>query len=162
MKIGIFGGSFNPPHKGHRKALEAFIKTLSLDKVYVIPTFLSPHKSAPALTASFEDRMKMSALAFSDTEGAEVIISDLERRIFDITGEKSYTYLTIEKIKKESSKLFLFVGSDMFFTLDSWARADYVFENVTVAVMSREGDENKVAEYKLKYEKERGAKACRK
>ena len=155
MNIGIFGGSFNPPHKGHEEALKAFIKTCGLDKVYVIPSFVSPHKNAPEFSASFEDRMEMCTLAFENSE-AELIFSDVERELFDITGKKSYTVNTLERLSLENP--YLFVGSDMFFTLDSWFNAEYIFKNVTIAVMSREDCGDKINEFKGKYEEEHSAK----
>lgn len=151
MNVGIFGGAFNPPHIGHRRALESFIKELSLDKVYIIPSFLSPHKDTPELSASFEDRLKMCSLAFSDVS-AEVILSDVERRLYDLTGKKSYTANTVAVLNE--NRPFLFVGSDMFFTLDSWQNALGLFKNVRFAVMSREDDGEKVAFFKEKFEKD--------
>ncbi|MBQ5746398.1 MAG: nicotinate-nicotinamide nucleotide adenylyltransferase, partial [Clostridia bacterium] len=142
MSIGIFGGAFNPPHLGHRRALESFIAKLSLDKVYIIPSFLSPHKEIPESSASFEDRLEMCRLAFSGVS-AEVVFSDIERRLYDKTGKKSYTSGTVKAL--DEKKPFLFVGSDMFFTLESWNEADFLFKSVRFAVMSREDDREKVA-----------------
>ncbi|MBQ7897474.1 MAG: nicotinate (nicotinamide) nucleotide adenylyltransferase [Clostridia bacterium] len=155
MKTGIFGGSFNPPHSGHRLALDKFIEKLGLEKVYVIPSFVSPHKDTPELSASFEDRLEMCRLAFSGCD-AEIVFSDIERRLFEVTGKKSYTANTLEALNEKSP--YLFVGSDMFFTLDSWHRAEYLFENTVIAVMSRENDGDKVLAFKEKYERENGAR----
>ena len=132
MRTGIFGGSFNPPHKGHKEALRAFISTCALDRVYVIPSFVSPHKSAPEFSASFEDRIAMCALAFDDMS-CEVVFSDVERELFDLTGKKSYTVNTLEKLGLDHP--YLFVGSDMFFTLESWYISDLLFKGVTIGSM---------------------------
>lgn len=155
MNTGIFGGSFNPSHKGHRIALDAFIKEAKLDCVYIIPSFLSPHKETPENSASFEDRMEMCRLAFSGAD-CRVIFSDIEREIFDITGKKSYTVNTLERLNLDSP--YLFVGSDMFFTLDSWYNSDYLFKNTTIVAMSRDDDRDKILEFKEKYQKEQDAK----
>lgn len=155
MKTGIFGGSFNPPHSGHRLALDAFISELGLQRVYVIPSFLSPHKDTPELSASFEDRLEMCRLTFSDCK-AEIIFSDVERHLFEVTGKKSYTVNTLEALGEKEP--YLFVGSDMFFTLDSWYKSEYIFNNAVIAVMSREDDGDKVLEFKKKYEREHDAR----
>lgn len=155
MKTGIFGGSFNPPHEGHRLALDTFIDKLGLDCVYVIPSFVSPHKNTPELSASFEDRLEMCRLAFSDCR-AKIIFSDIEKRLFEVTGKKSYTANTLEALQEREP--YLFVGSDVFFTLDSWYKAEYIFKSTVIAVMSREDDGDKVLAFKEKYQREHGAK----
>ena len=67
MRIGIFGGTFNPPHKGHKRMALEMMKSASLDKILIIPTFTPPHKTAPEL-AGTEDRMKMCELLFGEEE----------------------------------------------------------------------------------------------
>ena len=91
MKIGLFGGTFNPVHSGHVNLVKNFKEKLNLDKVLVIPTATPPHKEAKEL-ASSEDRIEMCKLAFGDL--AEV--SDVEIR----RGGKSYTVETLEELKK--------------------------------------------------------------
>ena len=99
MKTGIFGGAFNPVHKGHTASLFAFIKSAAPQKVLVIPSYISPHKEAPKLTASFEHRCEMCALAFpKNVDGCEVIISDIEKTLFLENGDRSYTYKTVETL----------------------------------------------------------------
>ena len=63
MKIGIYGGTFNPPHLGHLTAAAAVIATLKLDKLLLIPTFIPPHKALPAGAASPAQRHDMAVLA---------------------------------------------------------------------------------------------------
>ena len=65
MRIGIFGGTFNPPHKGHKRMALEMMRAASLDKILIIPTFTPPHKTAPEL-AGTKDRMKMCELLFSE------------------------------------------------------------------------------------------------
>ena len=62
MKTGIYGGTFNPIHRGHLHLLKEFTQRLSLDRVLLIPTHVPPHKAAPDL-ASAKDRMEMCRLA---------------------------------------------------------------------------------------------------
>ena len=65
MRIGIFGGTFNPPHKGHKRMALEMMKAASLNKMLIIPTFTPPHKNATDL-ATGKDRMKMCELLFSE------------------------------------------------------------------------------------------------
>ncbi len=158
MKIGLFGGSFNPPHVGHKHALETFAKKLGFDCVLVIPSFISPHKDSPLFSASFEDRLEMCRLAFGDIQ-KNIIFSDVERRLFDRTGEKSYTYLTVDALKKEfCGDFYLFVGSDMFFTLPSWKGVEKLIQSVTVCAMKRSTSDTEMESTKERYEKDFGTK----
>ncbi len=157
MKIGIFGGSFNPIHKGHEIALEAFIRTVKPDRVYVIPTFLPPHKTIPGAWASFEDRINMLRLAVGDRK--EVVISDIEKRLFEENGEKSYTKITLEHLKNQcDGEYYLYVGTDMFTTLHQWRDPQYLFDNANIAVMSRDGKEEDIVKSKKELEKSFGAR----
>ena len=87
MRIGIFGGTFDPPHTGHKKYADELSDRLSLDKLIVIPTATPPHKDREVSSA--EDRMNMLRLLFRSSEGVEV--SDLEIS----RGGRSYTYETV-------------------------------------------------------------------
>ncbi len=144
MRTGIFGGTFNPPHKGHRTALEAFIKSASLEKVLVIPTYLPPHKSRPDKWADFEERLEMCALAFSDIETeCEIVFSDIEKKLFEKTGEKSYTHITLkELLENGEDEVYLFVGTDMFLTLDKWVNSAFILQNAHICVMARGSNED--------------------
>ncbi len=143
MRVGIFGGTFNPAHNGHRRALEAFIQAAALERVYVIPTYLPPHKEKADKWADFDDRLAMCSLAFSDIDTeCELIFSDIEKKLFEKSGEKSYTHLTVRALlEKGEENLFLFVGTDMFLTLHLWKKTEYILENAEIFVMAR-GDEN--------------------
>lgn len=140
MRAGIFGGTFNPPHLGHARALECFIEKAMLDKVYVIPTYLPPHKALPEKRAGFEDRLNMCSLAFSSLDKrCEIVFSDIEKRLFEKDGEKSYTWKTLELLKNDGEKnLCLYMGTDMFLTLDKWKRPDFILKTTEIWVMPRE------------------------
>ena len=115
MRIGIFGGAFNPVHNGHINLAKSYIESLSLDKLLVIPTANPPHKTALGL-ADKEDRLTMLSLAFSGVNKTE--ISDIEFRRTD----KSYTYETIKELRKLYScdDFFLIIGEDQFLSFDKW------------------------------------------
>jgi len=91
-KIGIFGGSFNPVHKGHILVAEKFIKELGLDLLYIIPNHISPFKDLE--NVSGEDRIEMLKIAFSGN--SKIAIGDMELK----RGGRSYTCDTVEEIKK--------------------------------------------------------------
>ena len=129
-RIGVFGGTFNPPHIGHSRLVEHIRQTVSLDRLLVIPTFLPPHKASTDL-ASGEDRLAMCRLAFPDW----CEVSDYEIR----RGGKSYTVDTLTALKEEypQDELVLLIGSDMMQTFDQWYRCEDILKLCTVCVTSR-------------------------
>ncbi|NMP37916.1 MAG: nicotinate (nicotinamide) nucleotide adenylyltransferase [Clostridiales bacterium] len=116
MKIGIFGGSFDPVHNGHVALAEHFYEQLRLDKIIVIPALVAPHKTQ-LRTADAADRLNMCRLAFAD-ERFE--ISDIEI----LRGGKSYTVDTLSYLheKYPDSELYLIIGADMLLYFDKWFR----------------------------------------
>ena len=86
-RIGIFGGTYNPPHLGHTQAADYARKALGLKKLYMIPSYISPHKEIPHGSPSPEQRLQMVSLAASQMD-AEVSDLELQR------GGASYTYQT--------------------------------------------------------------------
>lgn len=151
MRIGIYGGSFSPPHNGHIEAVKSFQSSIMLDKVLVMPTYIAPHKQNTATLAP-EHRLEMTRLAFKELEF--VTVSD-----YEITqGTVSYTANTLTHFAKDG-ELFFLCGSDMFLTLDKWYRPDVIFENATIVLASRDHalDEECLIK-KSQYEKEFGAR----
>lgn len=136
-RIGIYGGTFNPPHVGHIRAAQYALDTLELEKLLVIPTFVSPHKELPEGSASGQQRMEMLRLGFAQTKKAEV--SDLEL----LRGGTSYTYETVNRLKAQypNRELVLFMGTDMFLSLLKWRNPDIIIQNASLGVFYR-GDKN--------------------
>ncbi|MBE6636087.1 MAG: nicotinate (nicotinamide) nucleotide adenylyltransferase [Ruminococcaceae bacterium] len=132
-RIGIYGGTFSPPHIGHVRAAEVFLSEMSLDKLLVIPTFEPPHKDFHN-EASTAERLEMCRLAFSDIPNCE--ISDLEI----LRGGKSYTYLTLEALMGEGRELYMLVGTDMMLTLDEWKNPERIFAAASICYVRRETD----------------------
>lgn len=112
-RIAIYGGSFDPPHKGHKLLAENLMKICGADRVIIIPAFLSPFKETSS--ASSGDRLKMCSLAFPEDY---FTVSDIEIK----RGGKSYTVDTLRQIKAENpdARLFLFMGDDMLLSFDKW------------------------------------------
>lgn len=136
MKIGVFGGAFNPVHKGHIKLAISYINSLKLDKLIVIPTANPPHKSSKDLVDG-KDRLNMLNLAFKDVDKVE--ISDIE---FNRQG-KSYTFDTIAELKNiyKNAEFYLIIGEDQFMSFDKWYKYDEILKEVTLCTAARE--ENK-------------------
>ncbi len=130
-RIGIYGGTFNPPHNGHVLAARKFVSALLLDELYIIPTFIPPHKVEGDRVSPL-DRLKMCELAFKSVPKAKV--SDIEIK----RGGKSYTYLTLEELTAPDRELFFLCGTDMFLTLDEWRLPERIFELCTLVLSRRE------------------------
>ncbi|MBO4523691.1 MAG: nicotinate-nucleotide adenylyltransferase [Ruminococcus sp.] len=133
MRIGIYGGSFNPVHNGHIHLAETAVKEFSLDRLYFVPSKKSPHRSI-AEYAPDVDRLEMLRLAAKVND--RLFVSDYEIK----SDRVSYTIYTVEHFRKEfpEDELFLLVGSDMLLSFDTWHRFDEILSNVTLCVVSRE------------------------
>ena len=136
-RIGIYGGTFNPPHIGHMQAASQAINLLRLNKLLLIPDRIAPHKVLPEGSASAQQRLEMVTIAASGISNAYV--SDLEL----LREGPSYTYLTILELKQQypQAQLFLIMGSDMFLSFHSWRNPQIIMEHATLAVLCR-GDKN--------------------
>ncbi len=132
-RIGIYGGTFSPPHNGHVAAAKAFMEQMWLDFLFVIPAAVPPHKELDC-AVSAEDRFRMTQLAFAGTEG--VYVSDMELR----RGGKSYTVDTLRELSGEDKRLFLLCGTDMMLTLDEWHEAEEIFRLCYPVYVRREKD----------------------
>ncbi len=112
-KIAIYGGSFDPPHKGHKLLACNLAEICGADKVIIIPTALSPFKESSGATA--QERYEMCRFAFSEPLFE---VSDIEIN----RGGKSYTVDTLKAVKKlyPEASLYLFMGDDMFLSFNKW------------------------------------------
>ena len=132
MKIGIFGGSFDPPHKGHISILEHCRNEFSLDRIIVVPTGEPPHKDS--CRASALHRFNMCRLAF---EGCEV--SDYE------TKKTGYCYSAdmLEHFKKmyENDELYFIIGGDSLDYIDKWYQPERIFRAADIIVADRIGSD---------------------
>ncbi len=133
MRIGIYGGSFNPVHLGHRKLADFMCSTLSLDKLIIMPAFVSPFKAGRQGSVAPLHRLNMCRLAFADCEQYEV--SDLEIA----KGETSYTVNTLTALKEQyaDDELFLIIGSDMLLSFNRWHRWQDILQLCTLCAVSR-------------------------
>ena len=134
MRIGIYGGTFNPPHKGHVRLAEAMLRDARLDKILIIPAGIPPHKESSEL-ADDNSRLEMCNLAFSESCFE---ISDIELK----RDGKSYTVDTVTELRKiyPDDELFLIIGSDMLLCFDKWYRYKDILKEVTLCVATREDE----------------------
>ena len=136
MKIGIFGGTFNPPHKGHVRIIDKMTEELELDKVLIIPNKLPTHKRCDDL-ADNRDRVAMCKIAFKNPK-YEISTMEMDRE------SDSYTIYTVKDLRKKypNDDLYLIIGSDMFLIFHKWYKHKELLEECTICVASRNTDEN--------------------
>lgn len=136
MKIGIYGGAFNPIHNGHISLAKQLKKAYSLDRIIFIPVCSSPHKEAVFL-ASEEDRLNICKLAVSEYFGFSV--SDIEIR----RKGKSYTIDTLKELRKEfpNDEFFLILGSDMLFYFTKWKGYREILKDIVILAGARKNGE---------------------
>ena len=150
MKIGIYGGTFNPIHTGHIHAAKQAKEFLGLDKLLMIPDRIAPHKEIPSGSPTPAQRMDMLRLAVEGEPGIEVSDIELKRE------GKSYTYLTVEAIRElyPDAEIYLLMGTDMFLTFHTWVNPERITAHATLAVMYRgeKGEAEKIEARKLEME----------
>ena len=130
MKIGIFGGTFNPVHFGHLRAAEEVSQTF-LDKVVFIPTNITSNKKMTGIVP--EHRMKMLNMAIKNNKKFES--SDIEIR----RGGFSYSYDTVVQLQKiyPSDELYFIAGMDAYLDVKSWKNAEEIFDKINFLVVNR-------------------------
>ena len=136
MKIGIYGGTFNPPHLGHLEAARTAVKVLELDKLILIPAAVPPHKALPEGTPEGAHRLAMTermADALSMPKVAEVSRMELDRE------GKSYTADTLRAIRAQypDAQLWLLMGTDMFLTLHLWHDPEVITQLAGICAFGR-------------------------
>lgn len=136
-KLGIFGGTFDPPHIGHIAAAEAARVTLQLDRVLFVVANIPWQKVNGAVITDPDDRLALVRSAVADREGFEVSGLEIER------GGHSFTAETLEELAEEARKLYLIIGSDLAPRLSTWKRPNVIQALATVAVVTRLGDKGK-------------------
>ena len=143
-RIGIYGGTFNPPHLGHIQAAKAAVQALDLTRLLLIPDNIAPHKELPPGSPAPEQRLEMLRLATQDAPELEV--SDLELRREGV----SYTFETVLALSEQypEAQLFLLMGTDMFASFDTWKNTDIILRNAALGVLCRgdKGEQEAIAE----------------
>ena len=137
--IGIFGGSFDPPHCGHLSIINAAIQTLKLQKLFIVPSFLNPFKES----FYFEPKMRLEWLKILQQE---ICLQDCEVLVLDYEVAQQAptpTYKTLEFIQKTyataQDSFCLLLGADNVASLHKWANFSWLQKNVEFVVIPRKG-----------------------
>jgi len=136
-KIGVLGGTFNPPHLGHLHAATLAKNALALDQVLFIPTNIPPHKELPQHTASAADRCEMVRRLLQGIPWAALDDMEIQR------GGASYTVDTLRVLAaREHATLYLIIGTDMLLSFDRiWRAPREIAQLATLAVCARAADD---------------------
>ena len=150
MNIGLFGGTFDPIHKGHLALAAAARERCQLGRIYFVPTNVPPHKTAQPV-ASFFHRYAMTVLA---TEGekafvpslleapGEFVLQDKKGARGSVGSTPNYSIDTIRKLKRElkrADRLFFLIGMDAFKDIAKWRESEALFSECEFVVASRPG-----------------------
>jgi nicotinate-nucleotide adenylyltransferase len=141
VRIGIFGGSFDPVHSGHLLLAEQALEEAQLDKVLFMPAFIQPFKQDSKVSAN-EHRLAMLRLAIEDNSRFGITEVELENE--DI----SYTIVSLRKLKAEfgdDCDIVFVVGTDMFINLEKWYMAEELMRDYEISVGLRDGEAEKEA-----------------
>ncbi len=133
-RIGILGGTFNPPHNGHIHAARQAVETLRLDEMLLMPDNIPPHKTMPTGSATGAQRLEMARLAAEEIPRARAIDIELRR------GGRSYTVDTMRRLRQAlpDDTLYLLMGTDMLLTLEQWREPQALCQLVRLAVVARD------------------------
>ena len=149
-RIGIYGGTFNPPHIGHLEAAKQAVSKLHLDRLLMVPAGIAPHKVLPPNSPTAMQRLEMLRIAAADCP--QISVSDVELCREGV----SYTWQTVRALREENprAELILIMGTDMFLSFRKWKNPQEILKEASLAVFYR-GDKNEqaaVAEEKAYWE----------
>jgi nicotinate-nucleotide adenylyltransferase len=133
LRLGVLGGSFNPPHIGHLLIASDAHEALELDRLIIVPAYANPLKGIGASGASAAERLEMVRLTFGDDARFEVASMEIDR------GGLSFTVDTLETLAASypEAELVLLLGFDSLATMDKWKRPDRIRELARLAAVSR-------------------------
>jgi len=154
-KIGIYGGSFNPPHLGHVMAAREFQRALNLDLMLFVPAAQPPHKELAPDSPDGQTRLELLRAAVRDLPFAQVADLELRRK------GASYTVDTVKELRANypGDELFLCMGTDMFQSFDSWYHPKKICSMAKIVMAHREAPDSdalreQVKLFKKKYDEE--------
>jgi nicotinate-nucleotide adenylyltransferase len=141
MKIGIYGGTFDPIHRGHIDIAKAVKAELGLDSLVFVVAADPPHKDIAGRTPA-DTRLKMVELALENEEGLSVSDIEIQR------GGVSYTVDTLEYFKglHPEAELFFVLGADMLSSFSNWYKPDRILELAALAAVQRSGQSADIAD----------------
>jgi len=125
----LFGGSFDPPHKGHQEIVKKALASLDVDRLIVLPTYLNPFKSSSVASAA--QRLAWCRQLFADIPN--VIVDDYEIR----QGKSIRTVQSVEHFNKDYDVTYLIIGADNLSTLTQWHRFEWLNNHITWVIATR-------------------------
>ncbi|QSX34603.1 nicotinate-nucleotide adenylyltransferase [Shewanella avicenniae] len=133
MRIGIFGGTFDPVHYGHLRPAEAVRQQLQLDELWLMPNRIPPHKAAAS--ASVEQRLAMLALAQQEFPAFSICDIELKREV------PSYSVVTLEELRdaRPEDTFYFIMGTDSLVTLSTWHQWQRLFDLCHLVICGRDG-----------------------
>jgi len=130
IKVAIFGGSFDPPHKGHQEIVQRALEKLDIDRLIILPAFLNPFKQSTL--APPEQRLAWCHKLFDSIKGVEV--SDFEIKM----GRPVYTSESLRHFQRYYDVRYLIVGSDNLTSITKWHEFDWINQAITWVIAERE------------------------
>ncbi len=137
MRIGLFGGTYNPIHLGHLRAAVEVKEGFSLDEIYVIPCAIPPHKQSGHV-AGAKERYEMARIATSNMPG--FLASDVELKRSGLSYTPSYTIDTVLHYKsffKKDTEIYFILGLDAFLEIDTWKSYMDLFPLIPFIILTR-------------------------
>lgn len=134
LRIGVYGGTFDPIHNGHFRIAESLIEAFGLDRMLLVPAYVPPHKRGQRISSAYH-RMAMLALATADSE--RIFVSTIELD----APSRPYTIETLGRLQGEypGSRLFFVMGSDSFRDVVMWRDYERILTGYSVIVSVRPG-----------------------
>jgi len=142
--VAVYGGSFDPPHIGHKEVVLEALKVLKIDTLIVLPTFLNPFKKDSHFSTT--ERLQMTNEMFE--EFSDVFVSDFEIN----EGKTTPTAKSLDYFQKEYEVKYLIIGADNLASIDKWYNFKWINEQITWVVATRRGydvDTSKLRAFKI-------------
>lgn len=138
LRIGIFGGCFDPIHYGHLLVMERAIEAIGLDEIILVPAYFPPHGKPPH--EDFEHRVRMTKAAVADRDSQLVSVSEIEQTL----EYPSFSYRTVEAIEQRlfdnghEAELFFILGGDEYMQFPRWTKPNRIVERAKLLVVTRD------------------------
>jgi len=129
--IALFGGSFDPPHLGHKSVVEEALKSLEINKIVVVPTFLNPFKQSSYLTAI--ERFLLVKNMFLPLEKVEVSSFEIEREA------STPSFITLKYFQKKYEVKYFIIGADNLENIEKWHEFEWLNSQITWVIATRNG-----------------------
>jgi nicotinate-nucleotide adenylyltransferase len=141
-RVGVFGGTFDPVHKGHFKVAEAVLAAFAMERVIFVPAYVPPHKRGQALSSAYH---RMAMLVLATIDAPQMFVSTVE---ID-SPTRPYTIETLQRLQlsRPEWRLFFVMGADSFMDITSWYEYQQILSGYDVIVAARPGysDEKSIA-----------------